>query len=36
MRSSLFQITTFIEPTVTGAEKAKLPLRLEEAFHITI
>jgi hypothetical protein len=31
MRDSLFQITTFIEPTATLSEKAELPLRLEEA-----
>jgi hypothetical protein len=34
MRDSLFQITTFIEPTATLAEKAELPLRLGEAFPI--
>jgi hypothetical protein len=32
----LFQITTFIEPTATRAEKAELPLRLEEAFPKTM
>jgi hypothetical protein len=31
MRGSLFQITTFIEPTATRAENVELPLRLEEA-----
>jgi hypothetical protein len=34
MRGSLFQISTFIEPTATRAEKAELPLRLEETFLI--
>jgi hypothetical protein len=34
MRDFLFQITTFIEPTDTRAEKAELPLRLGEAFPI--
>jgi hypothetical protein len=32
----LFQITTFMEPTATQAEKAELPLRLEEAFPIAM
>jgi hypothetical protein len=36
MRDSLFEITTFIEPTATRAQKAELPLRLEEAFPITM
>jgi hypothetical protein len=31
MRDYLVQITTFIEPTATRAEKAEPPLRLEEA-----
>jgi hypothetical protein len=35
MSGYLFQITTFIEPTTTLAEKAELPLRLEKAFPIT-
>jgi hypothetical protein len=30
------QIITFIEPKVTRVEKAELPLRLEEAFPITM
>jgi hypothetical protein len=33
MRDSLFQITIFIGPTVTLAEKAKLPLQLEITFQ---
>jgi hypothetical protein len=36
MRGSLFQSTTFIEPTATRAEKAELPLLLEKAFPITM
>jgi hypothetical protein len=36
MRGSLFQTTTFIEPTETWEEKAELPLQLEEAFPITM
>jgi hypothetical protein len=36
MRSYLFQITTFIEPTGTQAEKAELPLLLEEAFPLAM
>jgi hypothetical protein len=36
MRGSLYQITTFIEPTATQAEKAELPLRLQEAFPIAM
>jgi hypothetical protein len=36
MRGSLFQITTFIEPMATRAEKAELSLRLDEAFPITM
>jgi hypothetical protein len=34
MRGSLFQITSFIVPTATRAEKPELPLRLDEAFPI--
>jgi hypothetical protein len=33
MRGSLYQITTFTDPTATQAENAELPLLLEEAFH---
>jgi hypothetical protein len=33
---SVFQITTFIEPTATRAEKAELPLWLGEAFPIVM
>jgi hypothetical protein len=36
MRGSLYQITTFTEPTDTQAEKAELPLRLEEDFPIAM
>jgi hypothetical protein len=36
MREYLFQITTFIEPTATRVEKAELPLRLGDAFHIAM
>jgi hypothetical protein len=36
MSDSLFQITTFIEPTATRVEKEELLLRLEEAFTITM
>jgi hypothetical protein len=36
MRGYLFQIATFIEPTAARAEKAELPLRLEEAFPTTL
>jgi hypothetical protein len=36
MRGSLFQIISFIEPTATRAEKAELPLQLEEAFPLTM
>jgi hypothetical protein len=34
-RERLF-ISNFIEPTATRAEKTELPLRLEEAFSITL
>jgi hypothetical protein len=36
MRGSLFQITTFTEPTVTPAEKGELLLQLEKAFPTTM
>jgi hypothetical protein len=32
----LIQITTFIVPTATRAEETELPVRLEEAFPITV
>jgi hypothetical protein len=32
----LFQISTFTEPTVTGAEKGELPLQLEKTFLATM
>jgi hypothetical protein len=32
----LFQITSFIQQTATGAEKAELPLLLEESFPISM
>jgi hypothetical protein len=34
--SETSEIATFIEPTATRADKAELPLRLEEAFPMTI
>jgi hypothetical protein len=36
MRGFLFQISTFIEPTASRAEKAELPLQLEKAFPTTM
>jgi hypothetical protein len=36
MRDSLFQMTTFIEPTANWVEKEELRLRVEEAFFITM
>jgi hypothetical protein len=36
MRGSLFQISTFTEPTATLTEKAELPLQLEKAFPTTM
>jgi hypothetical protein len=36
MGSSLFQITTFIEPTATQAEKVELALQLQKAFPTTM
>jgi hypothetical protein len=36
MRGSLFQITTFNNPTVTWAEKAEMPLQFEKAFPTTM
>jgi hypothetical protein len=36
MRDFLFQISTFIEPTASRAEKAELPLQLEKAFPTTM
>jgi hypothetical protein len=36
MTDSLFQITTFIEPTATRVEKAELLLRLGEEFPIAM
>jgi hypothetical protein len=35
-RDPLFQITTFIEPIATGAEKAELPLQLAKNSPITM
>jgi hypothetical protein len=32
----LLQITIFIKPTATRAEKAEMPLQLEKAFPLTI
>jgi hypothetical protein len=36
MRGSLFQIAPFIGQNATRAEKAELPLRLGQAFSITM